>query len=697
MTFDTLQIQNFLSIKSVTLGLNNQGMVLICGENHDNADFQSNGAGKSSITEALAYVLYGRTIRGLKGDDVVNRVSKRNTKVMLDLTDDDGAHYRVARYRKHHQQGNKFYLFREGKDITPKSEADFTKVIGDLLQMDFFTFTSSILYSASSFKFSSATDSELKAAFDTLLGLDLYAACQDQAKAHLRDAESTKQALEAKVGMLESGIQKLTGDIQEATEQSQEWEQSQVEQVAQYQRQIDDLKAEQKDLLAQKRDKAAEVEQVQEGVSAAQAKVNKLKKTADAVEQLEDAIEQCQGMLTRHQRENDRIDSKMQAADREIKQLQTFIQRLEAKRDKLEIKRIDTESTVGSPCPTCGAPLTEASIEDALKAIQSEIDEIDEEISVHNEGIQQQNDIKARLKIEQKDLSGKVEAVEDDLATYQKLYDKSKGVMSKQQVAMEALSDAKLVLSRAEAAVDKLETQSQGIDRQIRSIKQSIEDTKSQENPFEQYIKKYTTQMEQQKETLTAVKAEADELDDTITCLRFWVKAYGNSGIKSLLLDDITPYLNRQANKFLHKLSSDHMEIRFSTQSKLKSGDMREKFSVEVVNTDGGASYAANSSGEKKRVDLAINLALQSLVASRSSKRLNVVMMDEVFDALDGAGIQKVNELLQELSTTVSSVFVISHNPELQGMFDNRLTVVKKGGYSTLKGTAVEEDADGNS
>ena len=87
-------------------------------------------------------------MRGIRGDDVVNNVSKKNCKVMLDIEDDDGTQYRISRFRKHSQQGNKFYLYCNGKDITPKSEADFTQFIVNLLQMDYLTFTSSIMYSS---------------------------------------------------------------------------------------------------------------------------------------------------------------------------------------------------------------------------------------------------------------------------------------------------------------------------------------------------------------------------------------------------------------------------------------------------------------------------------------------------------------------------------------------------------------------
>ena len=79
------------------------------------------------------------------------------------------------------------------------------------------------------------------------------------------------------------------------------------------------------------------------------------------------------------------------------------------------------------------------------------------------------------------------------------------------------------------------------------------------------------------------------------------------------------------------------------------------------------------------------------MVASRSTKRINIAIWDEVFDALDETGIEKVIELLQELSEERSTILVVSHNPHLQSYFTNSITIQKKGGFSTLLGEDEED------
>lgn len=59
-----VKIRNFLSIDSATLKLDKRGVLLISGEN---------GAGKSSLTsKAICWGLFGETVKGMKGDGVVN-------------------------------------------------------------------------------------------------------------------------------------------------------------------------------------------------------------------------------------------------------------------------------------------------------------------------------------------------------------------------------------------------------------------------------------------------------------------------------------------------------------------------------------------------------------------------------------------------------------------------------------------------
>ena len=88
--------------------------------------------------------------------------------------------------------------------------------------------------------------------------------------------------------------------------------------------------------------------------------------------------------------------------------------------------------------------------------------------------------------------------------------------------------------------------------------------------------------------------------------------------------------------------------------------------------------YAANSAGERRRIDLCIAFALGDLVSNRANKRFNILILDEVFDHLDEAGIESVMLLLNKLSSVRESVFVITHNDTLKARFSKVTTVIRE-------------------
>lgn len=695
MILKRLHIQNFLSIKSVKLELDNRGMVLICGENKDNPDFQSNGAGKSSIMEALTYVLFGKTVRGLKSDEVVNKISKRNCKVMLDLVDDDGTSYRIARYRKHQQQSNKFFMFCNSKDITPKSEVDFTKAITDLLQMDFMTFTSSILYSANSFKFTSATDSELKSAFDTMLGLNLYASCQEECKRQLREAERELERNTSNIQLLKNELSELEDSLNQANQDSEEFIKNQDAKLEEYTYQIECLVEDKESLETKLSHQNTILEKAEKELSSAKQSKVKLDKTLETLSELENEISLCKNSVVSYDKAIAKQNARIDSSKTKVREYEGMIRKISDKIDKVKVSISESQDKIGTPCLSCGAKLTAKSIQSVVNDYCARIAEFEDEISEYQEEIKEQNDFQSRISGEIDKLTKEQSQSQSDLEGLESLYHKSSKLKDKRDAMFVSIGKAELKVSQECSNLDKIKTEIKNTKHQLSEKVRVKSEIEERENPHLGYVDKFTSQMDSNNQELEKLLNSIQPIQEQVECLQFWSQAYGNGGIKSLLLDDITPYLNRQSNKFLHKLSSDHMEIKFSTQAELKSGEKREKFNIEVTNADGGDSYASNSSGEKKRVDLAINLALQSLVSSRSNKKLNLIMLDEVLDSLDDAGVSNVMELLSELAKDKSSIFVISHNDSIKSVFTETITIVKQGGYSVIGDSSECDEEEG--
>lgn len=116
LNFNKINIKGFLSIEEAEIDLSNQGIVYVKGENHSLGSQSSNGAGKSTIFEAIIYVLTGKTLRGTT--EVVNKYSKLGyTEVTLDLNVDND-NYTIKRTKNHPKLKNNLKIIKNDKDIS---------------------------------------------------------------------------------------------------------------------------------------------------------------------------------------------------------------------------------------------------------------------------------------------------------------------------------------------------------------------------------------------------------------------------------------------------------------------------------------------------------------------------------------------------------------------------------------------------
>lgn len=685
MIFNSIRIQNFLSIQDITLSLANQGLVLLNGENLDNNALNNNGAGKSSILEAIVFALYGRTLRGLKGNSVVHRLVDKDMRVVLDIADDDGTIYRIIRHRKHSTNGNKSLLYRRGVDITPKSEDDFEAYVSNLLQADYSTFTASLLYSAESFKFSTATDSDIKKTFDTMLGLEVLSKTLELTRALLKETTRSLATARYTVDDCKEQLKKLDEKIQQTTENHQKFESDKSFKAEQFRQSIVVLQEKHQILAEEQWDLNKQLESAEEDWGKAKEQVKAKNEELQQVDELRDELRKVQQERDELVLKKSVCNKTIKAHDTEIERLQKSINTIQFKIAKLEQKKQDLMEQIGQPCPTCGTPLTPEKIEPARQEYDEAIGELQRDIDDTQSSIQKLKD-EVHSQYQQIDkLDQEIQELVDTEKEFQTLLDRCKSLEDDRDKAIKRQTNLceKVLQLRAQLQVKKAE-----IEHNLTLLQQtqvSLEDSLGAENPYSKILLGLEVDKQEEHHKINETNPVIADLEQKEKCLKFWEVAYSNKGIKSLILDDITPFLNRRVNRYLTKLAAGQIEAIFSTHTALKSGGESEKFSLTIVNRNGGGQYSANSGGEKKRIDLAINLALQDLVASRSSKKINIAIFDEVFDALDENGIDSVVSLLQELSTEKSTILVVTHNEHLKSYFDNCITIVKKDGFSYIE------------
>ena len=129
--FKNLHIENFMSIGEADIELSDRAFTLIEGINNNETDnARSNGAGKSSIFEALVWTLTGSTMRGNK--DVVNFNGNDGALVTLEFIVDTDK-FIVTRTKEHSKHKTNLFIEINGVDKSGKGIRDSEKLLAEYL------------------------------------------------------------------------------------------------------------------------------------------------------------------------------------------------------------------------------------------------------------------------------------------------------------------------------------------------------------------------------------------------------------------------------------------------------------------------------------------------------------------------------------------------------------------------------------
>jgi DNA repair exonuclease SbcCD ATPase subunit len=140
-----LHAHNVFSIGTIDLVLKDRGLLLVTGWSYD--ENNGNMAGKSSLARnAIMWCMFGKTVDGVRADDVVN-TSVKNAKhcgVRLMFEGVDGNTYRIYRARKPNSLVvsvlNPGAVEEEWQDVSKRMDRDTQTLIDKLLGRDHATF-----------------------------------------------------------------------------------------------------------------------------------------------------------------------------------------------------------------------------------------------------------------------------------------------------------------------------------------------------------------------------------------------------------------------------------------------------------------------------------------------------------------------------------------------------------------------------
>ena len=130
--FKHLELEGFQSFGHAEVSLGDRGFTLINGINNNPVDNAlSNGAGKTTIFNALCYCLCGETTQGVSKNLVnINTTTGLKTELEFDV---DNNSYRILRTKEHGELGTSLRFWVNGEEKSGKGIRDTEKLISEYL------------------------------------------------------------------------------------------------------------------------------------------------------------------------------------------------------------------------------------------------------------------------------------------------------------------------------------------------------------------------------------------------------------------------------------------------------------------------------------------------------------------------------------------------------------------------------------
>lgn len=710
-----------MSIGSININLDRPGLNLVLGMNLDEIkSYESNGAAKSALFEAMVWACYGKLLRGDMTVDQVIRTDQKFMDVQLIIDPEDG-NESVCIHRSRNRKNATVSVknITSGIELFPSNSAtDIQQYIDTWLGADFKTFTNSVYFGKGLAKsFMAASDSDRKELLDTILQVisfdDALASSKAKVKALSEELVEAKTKLVALDAVYDS--KRSDYENQNALAASVIENNTNIIEINEIKLPITEEEINRLDSLVTKLTTKFEKAKIKNKSSIEEVQLEKINKLKNIDKQYLLDLTELNSLFS-HEVDieyEENLKGYQEAFNSLVKQENNYKKEFRVVdlkfQDKVtqksllekELKNITSSLVPNKECTTCKQIISLDHVQSSKEIINGKIyvlstclDTLDQErkavetwlvkINVARQQIIKSKEELITKKIAEKraheaslnyskeQLLHQAHILKDSIvlqttASFTNLTDEfndiQKEYYTKNKELSETLSDLKNTFKVSKKIIQTAKAENISIETTLITLKSDIEALSKAINELITLIASKTTQVSQ---------------------FEFWVEAFGPKGIKSFIFETALPYITEKANYYSTKLTGGTVLIEILPTTTTKTTDnIKEKLFVSAKNSLGANVYNGNSDGEKRRIDICILLALQDLISTRVSKVWNTVVFDEIFENLDKPGIINVIELLRDLSG--KSIFLISHKEDIKQYFDTAIVIKKHNGVSSLK------------
>lgn len=614
INFDKIIIHHFLSFNHAEIILANKGYCLVSGINNNPLDAaKSNGAGKSTIFNAISFALVGETLQGLKSN-LANNYYNDGCYVELDFTIDNNK-YKLIRSKDDKNFGTNLKVFVNGEDKSGKGIRESQAVLSQLLPDLTSELIGSVIILGQGLpqKFTSNTPSGRKEVLEHLSKSDfMIQDLKDRLEARLTELSTTLRTIEDTVIKLNSEETLYSNELNETKDKLTSFNTTRnfVEELTTKQAELNTAKVSEntyKEKLAEVTSKEVEL-------------TNKINEQSTIKN---DRLTEVYKKYLEYDNELSKMKWDFQ------NQVRTFEEEIKAMK---EIKDI---------CPTCGQRIPNVIKPDTtqkeadLICVKNSLNNTIQDIEDNNKEYQKVCDtINLRFKEATDDLNREL----NDITTIK-------------------VNDITPKLTATTTLINKLNIEIVALEKDRDSYEQKLKEYKDKISSLESKLSNINITKAENKDKETKINKHLDIISKMNTLIK--------RDFRGILLQDIITFINNKMKEYAAKIfDTDQIEMQ------LAGNDIDIKFcNKDYENLSGGEKQRVDLI-----VQFAIRNMLSNYLGF-TSNILVLDEITDALDSTSCDRV--INFITQELSDIESIFIISHHAASLSIPYDTELTVVK--------------------
>lgn len=628
-----IDIQNFRSVQNkISLEII-PGLFSIEGINYDE-EGSGNGAGKSTILSALYWCLTGNALTNeVLADEVVNIKAGKDCRVTVYIESDQGE-IKITRTRKDSEEGNNLILEIAGQDVSCHKIADTQARLNQIIKIPEDLLKSTIIMtSGMESAFSELSPQQRVQALESIRDYSLWDKVRDTANKDIKDYNK---------------------EIQEKALVMSQYSGS----ISTYQRMLD---TETKNLETLKQ--TTNKDELNKQITENNTKIASLNTQITAKEQ---ELAELKAIKPTTSTQLKKVDtSKLDQITQEANKLKEESQNAEFdKRTKQRDLETIEKWFKNDKCPTCGKPL----------------DRTEEEI-------QKKTQQKQQLTQEITQIEANIAAISTQIDAKRTEYKTENANIQKQNAEIQEAANnvAKIANEQNKKVMDcanelnSLNTQKSNIEKDINMYTMRLNSFDQKVEEANKKITDYTAEIEKQANEVKVLDTEIKKLEKKAKLSEYFYKLLGSKGeLRPFLLNKDIQYLNQCMQKYIAVFfKNTNVELKLNGAS----------IDINIDSSGIKKNVSSLSGGEKKRLNLAIQLGLYDLISSTAQVSFNTLWLDEVESEVDQQGIQQLIQIIEDISEKVETVMWITNNPNVKEAIPDKIVCKKRCGKTELEVT----------